>query len=615
MSTADEAAAEQQAEREPMVARDDDLQEVALPGQPATVVVEDEAAPEPAAIGDIIEGASEHREPTVAEELSNTDPKLLPDAEQPAPRAKDSWDFDDDEDADLCAVCQAPCSDTPLNCGHALHPQCLAEWTLSNAQQRGNCPTCRQPLASRPRSPTDRRSPPTTPPLPRLESDLEPEPEQQAAEIPVAPRVDVRKLVRYGLRITALATVVTLSMLTIFTCQLSGDICCSVDCDGDRAPARYRYANGTCVCAEAERIGQERPRCDHWQYPGQRLLRSPDSDARCVASALENRLVEPGGAMKGTQRYLIVPTVGATCESAGLRSLNGTFECESVLRAANNDYARRNGLGHRALTQVRRGLGENTLRYMYHVERGQMFNREDAPPGSRHTGWYRKRTPYYAAADCGAATFIEGSNTKRIFRMSSHEADVRANTDNPRYAPQIEWTGFDGPHPVDGAVGVPVDIADGWNFIPPVLNTAERAAAEPYMQAVEGAALQNEAFAQGHVAAVFCVAPADLEDAPVGGFCAQEPLSYFGLFWWFALCPLMVVSAVLLKKLEKTVAFVRTVVAISVWLIYLWITAAQCSQGGTALVKAEVGVLTLLLICSVCVCMCKMPCCSNDRHR
>ena len=611
---AEESGAEQLEERAPMIARDG---EALLPGQPedrtpalprqAPVPVVDVAS-EPNTEG---VRASEAREPTPTEDSANAEPEAM----AAAPRKQDSWEGW--QEGDLCAVCQAPCSDTPLKCGHALHPQCLAEWTLSNAEQRGNCPTCRQPLTSRPPSPADRNSA-TTPRIPTLSEfgrtgDAEaPEAVIDADAHSTGSRVDLRKAARYAVRFVVLAFLVVLCMLAIFTCTLSVDACCSVECDGGPA-ARYRYSNGTCVCAEAE-WSQASPKCDRWRYPAQRLLRAADSDARCAASTLSNRLVEPPGALLGGKRYVLVTTVGATCDAIGLQSVNSTLECESVVRAANNEYSRDSGLGYKTLTQVRRGLAENTYRYLYHAEGGQMFNRADAAPGSRKTGWYRKRTPYYSATDCGAATFIAMGYTDGLFRMASHEGDVRANPDNPRYAPQIEWTGFDGPHPIDRGVGLPVDISSGWEFVPPVLN-ADRATQEPYARALEAAALQNEAFAQGYVAAIFCVAPHGLQDAPVGGICAQEALSHLDIFWWFALAPMLVGTAGVMKKRENNVAFARVVLVLTSWLVYLWITAAQCAQGKTGMIHGEIGLAALLLVCATCVCMCRMPCCDNERRR
>ena len=609
---AEDSGAEQlEEERAPIIARDG---EALLPGQledrtpgPIRLAVPD-GGPEPNT-----EGArdSEAREPTPAEESATAEPEAV----VAAPRKQDSWEGW--HEGDLCAVCQAPCSDTPLNCGHALHPQCLAEWTLSNAEQRGNCPTCRQPLTSRPRSPVDRRNSATTPQIPTLSEfgrtgDAEaPEPTIEANAHSTGTRVNLRKVARYTMRFVVIAFLVVLCILAIFTCTLSVDACCSVECDGGRA-ARYRYSNGTCVCAEAQ-WSQASPKCDLWRYPAQRLMRAADSDARCAASALSNRLVKPRDALLGGKRYVLIPTVGATCDAIGLQSLNSTLECESVLRAANNQYSQDSGLGYKALTQVRRGLAENTFRYLYHVEGGQMFNRADAAPGSRKTGWYRKRTPYYSATDCGAATFIDVGDNSGLFHAASHEGDVRANPDNPRYAPTVEWAGFDGPHPIDSGVGLPVDISRGWEFVPPVLNV-DRATRGPYARALEAAALQNEAFAQGYVAAIFCVAPHDLQDAPVGGICAQEVLSYLDLFWWFALAPMLVGAAGVMKKRDNDVVAARILLVFFAWLVYMWITAAQCAQGKTGMMHGEIGLATLLLVCAACVCMCRMPCCDNGRR-
>lgn len=609
--------AEQLGERAPMIMGG---AETLLPGQ-AAQELEDGTLPGQAAAAvdvssdrDLVTrpNASEPREPTTTDEAMSNELETVVVVQKEAQGSWGGW-----QEGDLCAVCQATCSDTPLNCGHALHPQCLAEWTLSNAEQRGNCPTCRKPLATRPRSPDERARTPeilSSQANGLSESDLHaghaavaPE---QTVEIAATQSIDVRQVVRNTLRIAALLALVTISMLAIFTCALSGDSCCSVACDGGRA-ARYRYSNGTCVCADAGR-SQPSPKCERWRYPGQRLLRPADSDARCAALALSNRLVVPPGSLLGGQRYLIITTVGATCASVGLQSVNDTLACESILRAANNDYSQDCGLGNKELTQVRRGLGENVFRYLYHVEGGQMFNREDAAPGSRRTGWYRKRTPHYTETDCGAATFIEANSPTRLFRLSAYEADIRANPDNPRYAPQIEWTGFDGPHPVDRGVGLPVDISSGWEFVPPVIS-AGLAAGQPYKEALEAAALQNEAFAQGHVAVIFCVAPPDLEDAPIGGICAQHPLNELDIAWWFMFGPMLVVIAGILKTLKKDREFVRSMLMLCAWLIYLWITAAQCSQGTTIMVNSEVGLLSLLLVSTACFCMCNMPCCNHRR--
>eukprot|EP01043_Picozoa_sp_COSAG02_P001168 COSAG02_NODE_23_length_52893_cov_58.101868_48_plen_608_part_00 len=603
-------------ERAPMMAQEDG--QALLPGQPSQDVREETVGGQTAAIvhvqsePDQMARVSEPRGPTPTEESVTIEPD--PVAVGP-PKESDGWDGW--QDGDLCAVCQAECSDTPLKCGHALHPQCLAEWTLSNAEQRGNCPTCRQPLASRPRSPPDRDMA-TTPriPTPPSRFDLAEDgqaPDPVAEVIATESRIDWRDVARYLVRLAALAALVTISGLAIFTCSFSGDVCCAVECEGGRV-ARYRYSNSTCVCAAALDTGwpQPLPKCEHWRYPGQRLVRTADSDARCAASSLSNRLIQPDGALLGSKRYLLVTSIGATCAAIGLQSVNSTLECEIVLRAANNDYAVDAGLGHKTLTQVRRGLAENAYRYLYHVERREMFNRADAAPGTRRTGWYRKRTPSYSATDCGAATFIEASAADSLFRVDPHEGDIRANPDNPRYAPQVEWTGFDGPHPVDRGVGLPMDISTGWEFVPPILDT-DQAAEQPYAQALEAATLQNEAFAQGYVAAIFCVAPDDLRDAAVGGICAQEPLSYLDIFYWFLLLPMLVVGAGVLKRLQKNQFVGRVLLVLVYWLLYLWITAAQCSQGKTAMMNAEIGLTALLIVCATCVCMCRMPCCSNER--
>lgn len=589
----------QMEERAPMTAGDG---EELLPGQPATLSVD--LSPTDTHI-------SESRGPTPTEESMGTVSEPDAVAQQNVQDGWDGW-----QDGDLCAVCQAPCSDTPLKCGHALHPQCLAEWTLSNAEQRGNCPTCRQPLASRPRSPAEIDAG-TTPRVPSPSedgsADVADTPQAEIEGAVTRPAIDPRRVLRYAFRFAVLAALILISMLAIFTCTLSDDTCCNVECSGSRA-ARYRYSNGTCVCADAVSGSlQAAPGCDRWQYPGQRLMRAADSDARCAAAALSNRLVAPPGALLRGKRYLFIPTIGATCASVGLQSLNETFECESVLRAANNDYARDSGLGRKALTQVRRGLAENSFRYLYHVEGESIFSNEDAALRPRRTGWYRKRTPYYSETDCGAATFIEVNHAGRMFQLASHEGDVRANTDNPRYAPPIEWMGFDGPHPINRGVGLPVDISSGWEFIPPIVDV-NQAEEDPYARALEAAALQNEAFAQGYVAAIFCAAPDELLDAPVGGICAQEPLSILDFCWWFLFCPVLFGSACVLKKLGKNLFFARVILVLCCWLVYLWITAAQCSQGKTTMINSEIGLMTILLVCAMCVCMCRMPCCNNERR-
>lgn len=612
----EESGAEQLEERAPMIVESG---EALLPGQPPQDVEELSVGGQVVAIvhvhSELNSTSARARAPggptPTTEESVATEPDPM--AVGPPKECSDGWDGW--QDGDLCAVCQAPCSDTPLKCGHALHPQCLAEWTLSNAEQRGNCPTCRQPLASRPRSPPDRNlSTPriATPPGFDLTDDGQ-TPGPTTGEIVAESRVDWRDVGRYIGRLVALGSIVTISGLAVFTCTFSRDVCCAVECEGGRA-ARYRYSNDTCVCADTLNTGwpQPSPRCEHWRYPGQRLVRTADSDARCAALSVSNRLVQPDGAGVGSKRYLLLTSVGATCATAGLQSLNSTLECESVLRAANNNYAADAGLGHNALTQVRRGLAENSFRYLYHVEDGQMFNREDASPGTRRTGWYRKRTPSYSATDCGAATFIEASPGETLFRMSPYKGDIRANQDNPRYAPQVEWTGFDGPHPVDRGVGLPVDISRGWEFVPPILNV-NQALVEPYAEALEAAALQNEAFAQGFVAAVFCIAPDNLQDAPVGGICAQEPLSYLDMIYWFLLLPMLVVGAGVLKRLKKNQLVGRVLLVLVYWLVYLCIAAASCSQGNTTMMNAEIALTALLLVCATCVCMCRMPCCSDER--
>eukprot|EP01043_Picozoa_sp_COSAG02_P021865 COSAG02_NODE_1122_length_14450_cov_4.124173_1_plen_622_part_00 len=611
----EESGEEQLEERAPMMVEGG---EALLPGQPPQDVEEDSVGGQVVAIvhvqSELDSTTTRARTPRGSTSTTEESVATAPDpmaVEAPKERS-DDWDGWQD---DLCAVCQAPCSDTPLKCGHALHPQCLAEWTLSNAEQRGNCPTCRQPLNSRPRSPPDRNLA-TTPRIPTPPgfdlTDDEQTPDPATGEIAMESRVNWRDVGRYALRLSALGALVTISGLTIFTCTFSDDACCTVECEGGLA-ARYRYSNDTCVCADTLSTGwpQPSPRCERPRYPGQRLVRAADSDARCAAFSLSNRLVESNGALKGSNRYLILTSIGATCATVGLRSLNSTLECESVLRAANNNYADDTGLVG-ALTQVRRGLAENTFRYLYHVEGGQMFNREDAAPGTRRTGWYRKRTPSYSATDCGAATFIEASPGESLFRMNAYEGDIRANPDNPRYAPTVEWVGFDGPHPVDRGVGLPVDISSGWEFVPPVLNV-DHALEEPYARTLEAATLQNEAFAQGHVAGVFCVAPDDLQDAPVGGICAQEPLSYLDMFYWFLLLPMLVVGAGVLQRLKKNQLVGRVLLVLLYWLVYLWVAAAQCSHGRTTMMNAEFALGLLLIVSLTCVCMCRMPCCSNER--
>jgi hypothetical protein len=71
---------------------------------------------------------------------------------------------DHDEEGELCAICQEPCrpggaggGGSALRCGHAFHPQCIAQWTLSGAAQHSKCPTCRQDIVDQP---TDHAAPP-----------------------------------------------------------------------------------------------------------------------------------------------------------------------------------------------------------------------------------------------------------------------------------------------------------------------------------------------------------------------------------------------------------------------------------------------------------------------
>ena len=106
---AEESGAEQLEERAPMIARDG---EALLPGQPedrtpalprqASVPVVDVAS-EPNTEG---VRASEAREPTPTEDSANAEPEAM----AAAPRKQDSWEGW--QEGDLCAVCQAPCSES-----------------------------------------------------------------------------------------------------------------------------------------------------------------------------------------------------------------------------------------------------------------------------------------------------------------------------------------------------------------------------------------------------------------------------------------------------------------------------------------------------------------------